>query len=520
MSFLLNGWDFTKQTGWSSSDWKDLYLINYFLENMGKAAAGVADDQTMKHYEGVGRFWRAWFYYDMVRKFGDVPWYDQPIDADDTENLYKLRDSREYVMDKVLEDLNFASTYCSDADKYCKRTLINKYVALALKARVCLYEGTYRKYHSTNPSTGDAWTDAGASTRFLNECVSACEELMNTEKFSLVSSPGAVETQYRKLFTQQAVNYTEVILAREYQANVLMHDVTLVFNSAGNNTNRFSPTEEFVNTYLCLDGTRFTDIPDYQTMSFIDETQNRDYRLKQTMITPGFQKKVGGVMTLWKPNWNITFTGYQVIKFNIDDDAYEPVGISYNSIPIFRYAEILLNYAEAKYELGQFSQTIWDGTIKLLRERSGVNGMAPTTADTYMIQYYNNKISDMWLLEIRRDRAIELFMEGSLRYDDLMRWDQGDMLQKTWSSIYIPQKDVGYDIDGNGTPDIMLVDQAPANPDQTIYYINLSKATYYTYTNGRLQKANGTVWTESRYTHPIPQTAIVKNPNLTQNSGW
>ncbi len=518
--FLRTGWDFTKQTGWSNTDWRDLYRINYFLVNMGKAAPKITDPSVLKHYEGVARFWRAWFYFEKIKLFGDVPWYDKPIDAGDTENLYKPRDSREFVMDKVLEDINFAVTNCSAATKYLNTVAINKYVALALKARICLYEGTFRKYHSSNPSTGKAWTDNTASSRFLNECVSACDALMGSAKFSLVSVPANVQTQYRKLFTEQAVNYTEVIFAREHQANVAMHDVTLRFNSAGNNTNRWSPTREFVNTYLCLDGSRFTDKPDYQTTTFVDETKNRDYRLKQTMITPGFTKKVAGVTTPFKPNWNITYTGFQVIKFNIDDNNYETVGTSYNSIPIFRYAEILLNYAEAKHELGQFDETIWNKTIKPLRERSGVDGKIPVTADPYLIEYYNNKITDKWLLEIRRERAIELFMEGSLRNDDLMRWKQGDLLQKKWSSIYIAEKNVGYDIDGDTTPDIMLVDKPVSKPVSTIFYIDLSKATYYTYANGFLQKKNETVWLDKLYTHPIPQTAIVNNTNLAQNNGW
>ena len=111
-------------------------------------------------------------------------------------------------------------------------------------------------------------------------------------------------------------------------------------------------------------------------------------------------------------------------------------------------------------------------------------------------------------------------MEGSLRYDDLMRWAQGDLLTKSWSSIYIPQKNVGYDINGDGKADLMVVDKAPSTTDKNIYYVNLSKTTYFTYANGMLQKKNETVWTENRYLHPIPQTAIVKNPNLTQNYGW
>lgn len=513
-------WDFTKQGGWNSSDWKDLYRINYFLVNMNKASSAIADKSILKHYEGVGRFWRAWFYYEKVRTFGDVPWYNTPIDANDTTSLYKTRDSRELVMDSVLQDLNYAATYCSTASKYTKTTLINRYVALALKARICLFEGTYRKYHTVNPSTGEAWTDAQGSTRFLREAASACEELMASAKFSLVSNSADVKTQYRKLFNQEDVNYTEVIFAREYQADVAMHDVTLRFNSAGNNTNRWSPTNEFVNTYLNLDGSRYTDKAGYDTIQFKNEVKNRDYRLMQTMITPGFTKKIGGVSTAWNPNWNITFTGFQVIKFNIDDDGYETVGISYNSIPVFRYAEVLLNYAEAKYELGEFSETIWNKTIKLLRERAGVAGTAPATADPYMVAYYNNKITDKWLLEIRRERAIELFMEGRLRYDDLMRWKQGDLLTKNWSSIYIPQKNVAYDTNADGVPDLMVVDSAPATKVKTIYYVDLSKSKYFTYSNGVLRKKNEYVWDDKRYLHPIPQTAIVNNPNLTQNYGW
>lgn len=518
-SFLQDGWDYTKQSGWSSSDWKNLYRINYFLANMHKASSKVGQS-TLNHYEGVGRFWRAWFYFDKVKDFGDVPWYNTPIEDNDSIMLYKARDSRECVMDSVLKDINYAVSNCSTNAVYTNTTLINRYVALALKARICLFEGTYRKYHTTNPSTGKAWSDTGASTRFLNEAISACEELMNSGKFSLVSTSADVKTQYRSLFTQQKVNYKEVIFAREYQADVAMHDATLRFNSAGNNTNRWSPTNEFVNTYLCLDGSRFTDKANYDTIQYINEVKNRDYRLMQSMITPGFIKKVGGVATLWKSNWNITYTGFQIIKYNIDDDSYESTGNSYNSIPVFRYAEILLDYAEAKYELGAFDEAIWNKTIKLLRERAGVVGTAPTTADQYLITYYNNKITDKWLLEIRRERAIELFMEGSLRYDDLMRWAQGDLLTKSWSSIYIPQKNVGYDINGDGKADLMVVDKAPSTTDKNIYYVNLSKTTYFTYANGMLQKKNETVWTENRYLHPVPQTAIVKNPNLTQNYGW
>ena len=139
------------QTGWAESNWTNLRRVNYMLDNMHKCKGRVSDE-IYNHYEGVARFWRAWFYYDKVQTFGAVPWYDFTIAASDKEAMMKPRDSREYVMDKVLEDLTFASTYCLSDAKFTKGSaLINKWVALAFKSRVCLYEGTFRKYHSREP---------------------------------------------------------------------------------------------------------------------------------------------------------------------------------------------------------------------------------------------------------------------------------------------------------------------------------------------------------------------------------
>lgn len=132
--FLKTAWSAEKQTGWETSDWANIYNVNYFLSRLYEAASAVGDDAKMKHYEGVGRFWRAWLYYSKVQTFGPVPWYDKPIDPEDEEALYKGRDSREFVMDKVLEDLNFAATYCLSDRAYVNNSQINRWVALAFKA--------------------------------------------------------------------------------------------------------------------------------------------------------------------------------------------------------------------------------------------------------------------------------------------------------------------------------------------------------------------------------------------------
>lgn len=149
-NYFRAGWNANQQGGWS---WGDLRSINYMLDNM-KKAKGKVSDVVYNHYEGVARFWRARFYYDMVKNFGGVPWYDHVLNNTDSLGLYKKRDSRQVVMSKILEDLNFASSNCLAAAEYTRSsTRISKYVALALKSRVCLYEGTYRKCHTEFPCT-------------------------------------------------------------------------------------------------------------------------------------------------------------------------------------------------------------------------------------------------------------------------------------------------------------------------------------------------------------------------------
>lgn len=509
--FLKTAWSAEKQTGWETSDWANIYNVNYFLSRLYEAASAVGDDSKMKHYEGVGRFWRAWLYYSKVQTFGPVPWYDKPIDPEDEEALYKGRDSREFVMDKVLEDLNFATTHCLSDKAYVNNSQINRWVALAFKARVCLYEGTYRKYHT------ELGLEASAG-KWLREAVSACETLMNESPYSLVHSPASLKTQYRKLFTSQEIDYQEVILANEFSEDLLrFHSATWKFTS-GSYGARWSLSKAFVNTYLMLDGSRFTDRTDYEKTEFTEEVKNRDYRLMQSVITPGYSKKVAGVDTQKAPDFSLTLTGYQIIKWTLDDDRYEGTNNSTNSLPVFRFAEVLLNYAEAKAELGEFGETEWNQTIKLLRERAGVNSKVPLAADPYLIDYYANQTTDKWILEIRRERAIEMLLEN-LRYEDLMRWKLGSLLEKEWTGIYIPEKEKAYDLNGDGINDVCVTDGKPGT-EKGVFYIDLSKGQYTLDKNNCLIYNETRMWADRKYLHPIPKTACVINPALGQNDGW
>ena len=516
-TFLIGDtWDDTQQGGWGTGDWGDLRQINYFLDNLPNAK-GKVTDAIYLHNEGVGRFWRAYFYYGMVRTFGDVPWYETTLDVDNRDELYKPRDKREVVMDKILEDLDFACTNCSmDKTLTESSTLITKWVALALKSRICLFEGTYRKYH----------TELGlqnSAEKFLCASIAASEELMTKGPYKLLNT-GDVETQYRSLFTSEELNTTEVIWGIAFKKDLRMHSITWKLFSASFGAN-WSLLRPFVNMYLMRDGNRFTDRTDYTTMQYMDEFQNRDCRLMQTVISPSYQRKISGTVKPDAPNFSMTSTGYQLIKWAIDDDVHVGKATANNSIPIFRYAEVLLNYAEAKAELGECDETVWNATVKPLRERAGVEGKIPATYDPYVAAYFKNQTTDKWVLEVRRERGVELAFEG-VRYDDIMRWKQGDLIENVWQGIYIPQKGEAYDLNGDGVKDVAVVDKEPPAGEKIkgVQYVVIGKTNRLSEgDHGYIEFgfSQGRKWDDKKYLRPIPLTATQINPALLpQNPGW
>ena len=513
-SFIAGAWSSEDQGGWNVSDWSDLRNVNYFLANVDNAPV---EESVRNHYIGLALFWRAMFYLDKVQTFGDVPWYDKALDRDDPD-MFKPRDKREFVMGKVLEDINFATENLRET-KDIYSSLVNKYTALALKSRICLFEGTYRKYH---PELG--LTDANM---WLKEAADAAKELMNSGEYSLYNT-GNPDKDYRALFIAENLSgmssiNKEVILARGMNTDSReWHDLTWNFNSPTNG-DRWSLIKPFVNTYLMRDGTRFTEKVDYDQIEFLNEMRYRDYRLSQTIRTEGYVRQDG---TVAPPDFAVTLTGYHILKWSLDDAWHDGQGQCTNNISIFRYAEVLLNYAEAKAELGEFGSSEWNQTIKPLRERAGVLSSEPPNADPYLQTIFFPNITDKYLLEIRRERGIELCFEG-FRYQDLMRWKLGDLLDSEnmdWQGIYIPAKDVNYDLNGDGTPDVCVVDEMPSSPTPGVKYVILGANVMLSEGDSghiiwawRIDRK----WEEKKYLRPIPKDATLLNPELLpQNPGW
>jgi hypothetical protein len=504
----LNANAWSRASG-ATGSWPELRNINYFLQNNVNPAIS---DSVRNMYSGIARFFRAWWYYNMVKEFGDVPWVGTALATTDS-SMYKPRDSRTLVMDSIEADLDYAIAHAPAAkDGGC--STITKWTALALKSRVGLFEGSFRKYHVELGLTGSA------AVWFQNS-VDAATALVASGNYKLHTT-GSPTTDYRAVFTTTTGPLSdEVILAFVYSDGLkLWHNANAYFTSATLG-NRTSPVKAFVDTYLNKDGSRFTDASNFDTISFPNETANRDLRLQQSIRCNKYKYSTG---VSAPPDYSFTFTGYQPLKYNVDDPAVNTNSHNSNSVPIFRYAEVLLNLAEAKEELGTLTTADWNNTIGALRARAGItNTSMPTTADPYMAQYFLNTISDAVLLEIRRERGVELMLEG-FRWDDIRRWKMGLLMQQPYTGVYVPAMNTPYAMNGDGVLNVSFVTSTPGSAIKGVYYYVIDnktvKLTQGTYGNIIWLTNIPRVWDDKMYYDPIPSSEIVLNPNLKQNTGW
>jgi len=520
-SFMTaTGFTALQGSGWS---WSALRNINYFIENCKNPAVPAVINTN---YIAIARLFRAIFYFDKVVRFGDVPWIGKTMAVGDTLNLYKGRDSRALVMDSVLADLDFAAANITTTD--ATRSLVTRYVALAYKSRICLFEGTFRKYHAG----GLASSLTGTSTKWLTEAAKAAQEVVDKGGFQLYKGAGT-DLSYRTLFINKTPITSEVILSNVCDATLtILNDANWYWTSATYGS-RLSFNRTFVNTYLNIDGTPFTNKPGYDTLSFVNEVKARDKRLQQTIRVGNYTRINGGALEAAPPVFSYTYTGYQPIKWCLDDVYFDGGTRNDNSICLFRYAEVLLNLAEAKAELGTLTDADWALTIGALRSRAGITGgltTKPTVVDTYLQTKYFPDVTDAVLLEIRRERGIELSWEGQ-RFNDLLRWKRGDLMTQTWNGFYVPALNQPMDLNGDGKLDVLFYKTTAPAAISGVTFINVAatlsngsvnpqRLTNDTY--GEITWLNNVTrkWDDKKYLYPIPTADLLINPKLGQNPGW
>ncbi len=535
-------------TGWR---WGNLRSINYFIR---QAKQIVTDNPTeLNNYLAEAYFFKAFDYYWKIVALGEVPWLETDLTTESPE-LYAPRTPRVALADSILACLNFAVANLT-ATTGPADGRINKSMANALKARFCLFEGTFRKYH-TELNLPDA-------NKFLNECVTACEAIMTTGAYDLfnTNSPEVTTTpsSYWNLFRQNGLggaNHKEAIFARVYDAAKIGHATGRYHAmNRGNAAGRYCKgvTKDLVDDYLCLDGQAIGTSPLFKGYDGDDwrELDNRDPRLKQTVVKPGeyitiFNRDENGgainealqgrkypEINYNCPTANQTpvggpcVTGYMFIKHwtNAQIDNQSTTSGSQTAL-IFRYGEVLLMLAEAKAELGTLTQADVDATINKLRTRAGFNfttypnakltiGSEPADArlDQLNATYLDYSVSPL-LREIRRERRIEMAIEG-LRREDLVRWKAGKFIEKPVRGMkFTPEKQALYD--GSNTSKAKNAPQAKLNVDVFVdgdgFIIGYPKSP---------NVSNGVVrWDDKYYYNPIPLQELELNKNLTQSPGW
>lgn len=508
--------------GWS---WTMLRRINNLLGHIDQCK----DEAVKAKYISLARFFRAYFYFEKVKRFGDVPWVDRAYEDDDPA-LFNPRERREYIFHRILEDVD-AAIEGLPATKSVYR--VNKYTALAFKAHICLYEGTYRKYHPYNTSskTREAWiTDdenVETSEELLEMAWKAAEEVMTKGGYKLAKD-------YLMLFAQEDASQDEMILALRFERSLDRKTNTTAFATM---STQGCPglTKKFVDSFLMADGSRFTDKQGWETMQFMDEVRNRDPRLACCTRTPGYTYI--GKKDILAPDYTSSVTGFQLVKFVMPMNLPEVdrVDKSYNDLPVYRLAEMYLIFAEAKAELGILSQGDLDLSVNKLRKRVGMPDMNMAAAnakpDSYLIapKYgYSNPVllanANLGvILEIRRERAVEMAQEGR-RWDDLMRWREGNCIDQAMYGPYFPGPGE-YDLNGDGKPDVCLwTGTDPKHKDMQDLEIGVKTGIILSGGNsGYVDNQSGVAHTfnEDRdYLYPIPTEERQLNGNLTQNPGW
>ena len=466
--------------GWASGDWANIRSCNYFLEHYSRAETSFKE-----RYAGEVRFFRALFYWYNVVNFGDVPLLLKALD-DNSEELYGPREKREKVMDEVvLEDLKFAVANLPEKNQAAAGRL-HKDAARALMSRICLWEGTYRKYRNIE----------GADT-YLDACVKASEELMDAGYD--IYSTGNTDEDYRNLFIQKDLRSNpEAIFYRAYITDKNTHNYTR--QASENNTGM---SKDFVDSYLFLDDGKpigLTSHP-YDDSTPAKECEGRDPRYTQTIATPGF------IMTLPDLAVNLpaigtsrTSTGYWNIKGRSSDLAQFNADKSDLDLFIFRYAEVLLNYAEAKYELtGSLTIAELDKSINLIRDRVGMPHLTTNPdADPNAVNY-GYTVAPL-LYEIRRERRIELVGEG-FRFNDIIRWKAGKLIEgvKTIRGMKLTDELRSQYADPSSLNNIAVDDD---------YYIIVYPSI-----------ATTRKWNDKSYLYPLP-TDEKDRCHYEQNPGW
>jgi hypothetical protein len=371
----------------------------------------VLPEEAFNHWTGIARFFRGLEYADLVARYGDVPYYDHVVSDVDMDDLYKPRTPRNEVMDAVYEDLKFAleNVRLNDGDQY-----VNRYVVAGFTSRVALREGSWQKYY---------YNDNQQAAKFFELAVQAADLIINSGRFDIV-------TDFRTLFTSNTLaGNKDVILYRHYDpgANIL-HAVAT--NNNLSESVAFGPTTDFIKSFICVDGNAWQNsaVPDAADFTLSNMIQTRDSRLEATFYDKPINKNRA---SYWYINKFLPRSVADMVAAGNPPPTEFTSNKNQTDYPVFRYAEALLNWIEAKAEMGTANQADIDRSVNEIRDRPlAPEAVAKGVKKTAHLDLANlpddpNRDADVPALiwEIRRERRMEFAFEYG-RFEDLKRWSK------------------------------------------------------------------------------------------------
>ncbi len=498
----------------ADEDWAEPYRsirkINLLLDNVPNSDLSDVDKE---HWRSVGLFFRAFEYSNLLKKYGAVPWLEFAL-TEESEELFSPRTPRDEVAANMLRDLLWAEEHIKPAGSADKGKIIDANVINAFISQFGLFEGTWRKYHNL-----------GSSAMYLQASITASEKLM--------SEFGNLHPRFDELHNSESLEgVAGVILYKVYNELENWSNMSTTFR-ASNST--WDITRKGVDKFLCKDGRTRWDSPLFEgDIDMFAEFRNRDNRLLYMTPAPYFVTRTSNTTwvstgnpedeeyfpiyetisdnlhkTLPDLNWrgnvvsrvpnfnqnrvagfNRTFSGYRVWRhynqYNTGTSSRD-----FADAPIYRMGEVLLNYAEAKFEMGQFDQSIADITINRLRVRGDVAPMTLSDIDASFDPTRDASV-DPVLFEIRRERAVELMAEG-FRREDLRRWKKMHYAAEVKLGRWITAASQNNKVPIQNGASEGYVQLVPGSPPS---------------------------FPEHYYLFPLPSDQIVLNPNLEQNPGW
>lgn len=545
-----NNWQWNNITSSMNVDdgWNFDYIrrVNIMLQNIDQSEM---KEEDQAHWRSVGLFFRAYRYYDLLARYGDVPWLENVVGDQDELLLYGKRSSRDEVAGNILRDLQYAEENIKENGEGVKTNTINRDCVRVLISRFCLFEGTWRKYHGL-----------GNSEIYLLECE-------RVSKLLLDAYP-TIAANYVDLWSSDNLSgFPGIILYKQFENDLIMSSFP---RGERGGAHKFSMHARTIERYLCQDGKPIATSPLYKgkgpDATVNDEFYNRDHRLYWRCIPPYKTNKTNGnpvtdenknswwtegqdekdryfidymnkindenhqfPLYTWQPqflsrvpmiqtsqhSWGPmrNYGGYYFYMFysTYNEPAIQAGGQkAVSDMPIFHIEEIMLNYAEVMNELNKFNQSIADLTINKLRARANVAPMNVSDINESFDPERDPNVEPVaW--EIRRERMVELIGEGFGFYD-IRRWKRAD--------YFINQRPLGVRVAADEVDDYfgkgsVFVKASDINSAASVTADDIGRVVCV---GDYIAQNKG--WKDYFYLNPIPKTQLMLNRNLEQNPGW